>query len=331
MLERFHPLLYRALQLVSWIRPAGHREGVCLVVAHQNKGWILDRYAQEIASVMNDGEVHYGLDDLPKARCYFFSHVSLLLAALKRYPSLHGARITLMHTHLLDDVPNLKEILYVLRHHVDVITCMNSGEKRRLIGEGVPEERLKVLVGGLDGRFFSDSPPPSTGNVLICSAYYPRKSPQRLLDIARQAPHLSFTVLGPGWPECELFDQLSALANMSFVDLPFEEYLSVYRRHDRFLSASLVEGGPIPLLEAMAGQLIPVTSDTGFARDVIKHGETGYIFDQTTPTVQIVKWLESSDIDPPSVRDAVSDCTWERYAFRAAALISGRDSAAPSD
>jgi glycosyltransferase involved in cell wall biosynthesis len=57
-------------------------------------------------------------------------------------------------------------------------------------------------------------------------------------------------------------------------DLP-----AILRRHGVFLFPSPAEGCSLALLEAMAGGLVPVTTRTGYAADIIMPGQNGFLAD----------------------------------------------------
>jgi glycosyltransferase involved in cell wall biosynthesis len=313
--------LYFFIKLYSRLFKAELSPDICLVVAEQNRGWILERYCLEIAKINPSiSQIHYGLLNLPRAGHYYFSHYSLLVSALKRNPFLIQSRITVQYTHLLEATPNKKEIFHVLKNYTDLITCMNSQDKSRLVQEGVKEEVIHVLVGGVDQKFFSKKMP-SSNKVLICAAFYERKDPQKLLEVVRAAPDLEFSLLGPGWESSNQYQELTSLGNIEFLEAEFNDYPGIYLDHGIFLSVSQVEGGPIPLLEAMASNLKPVCSKTGFAEDVIEHGVNGLIFNLDDTPMTIVNYLRQEIHSPSNIYNTIVKYSWQLYAQRAQKLI----------
>ena len=98
---------------------------------------------------------------------------------------------------------------------------------------------------------------------------------------------------------------------------------------DVFLSPSAVEGGPLPLLEAMASNCVPVTSRTGFAPDVITHGQNGFLFDAGATTAEVCALVESAFRVTTDIRSTVAHLTWERYARDTLAYVRP-DASTPS-
>jgi len=172
-----------------------------------------------------------------------------------------------------------------------------------------PEQAFEVFTAGI-GRWWPKShhigaadpdvftPAVERGSaVLLSSAFYPRKHPERLLALVQQLPDERFVLLGKGWQQWARFDALRACPNFTYLDEPYDAYPDHYRRAGVFLSLSTMEGGPIPLLEAMCADLIPVASRTGFAPDVIQHGSNGFLFEPDAPVAP-----SCGDEPGPSVR-----------------------------
>ena len=121
-------------------------------------------------------------------------------------------------------------------------------------------------------------------------------------------PNRNFRILGEGW---------GLVGNCGYEDYP---------RHfadcSVFLSCSKLEGGgPNALIEAMHANLIPVVSDTGNAREYIKHGYNGFIFPIDSKPEHIAELIERAyDMEPKlnfpfnDIWETVKDFTWPNYA-----------------
>lgn len=76
--------------------------------------------------------------------------------------------------------------------------------------------------------------------------------------------------------------------------LRLEDMNEFYNRIDVFILASLHEGDPLPLLEAMAAGCFPVCTDVGIVREVITDGENGLIIDGSVTALQdALGWCET--------------------------------------
>ena len=79
-----------------------------------------------------------------------------------------------------------------------------------------------------------------------------------------------------------------------------------------FLSLSNLEGGPIPLLEAMRFGLIPVVTNTGFANDVITPSIDGIILELPVSTNNVVEAIKKTDVIARDSLNRVNHLTWDR-------------------
>ena len=76
---------------------------------------------------------------------------------------------------------------------------------------------------------------------------------------------------------------------------------------------SSLEGGPIPLIEAMMGNAVAVASRTGFAPDLIRHGENGFIFDLDASPAAIAEMIEAAFLLEADVRAGVEQYDWDHF------------------
>jgi glycosyltransferase involved in cell wall biosynthesis len=88
-----------------------------------------------------------------------------------------------------------------------------------------------------------------------------------------------------------------------------------------FVSASELEGGPIPLLEAMMSNVVPVASKTGFAPDIIRHGKNGFIFDVGATAQTVCLLIERAFTVECNVHETVQHCSWDDFAANVGARM----------
>ena len=94
-----------------------------------------------------------------------------------------------------------------------------------------------------------------------------------------------------------------------------------------FLSLSNLEGGPVPLIEAMALGVAPVATNTGFARDVILRNDAGIIIPINESVLKIKEAITSAALLQGDISGAVSHLTWDRIAkltFEDLSLITAK-------
>lgn len=258
--------------------------------------------------------------NVPPARSYYFSHFALFDAA-RHLPEVRRARSAVFFTH----PPKLRRQrarLALLLRHADVVLSMSSLHARGLVRWGVPGRKVEVVIPGADPSQFVGHDR-GGGAVGFCSAFYERKAPDTMLDIIRSEPQERFMLLGRSWERWERWSELSELSNLTYWDTDYERYPELYREMDVFVSTSRLEGGPIPLIEAMMSNVVPVTTRTGFAEDVILDGVTGVLVELGADVgsfLAAIKHARSLDVD---VRSRVLEFTWANFARRSYEATTG--------
>ena len=88
---------------------------------------------------------------------------------------------------------------------------------------------------------------------------------KKIYELVKLMTEYNFILVGKGWSNYENFQEMLSLPNFTYVDLDYSEYPNLYSEMKVFVSTSDIEGGLIPLMEAMMSNVMPVVSDTGFA------------------------------------------------------------------
>ena len=78
-----------------------------------------------------------------------------------------------------------------------------------------------------------------------------------------------------------------------------------------FLSLSNLEGGPIPLLDALSCGMYGVATDTGFARDVIKPDINGSVVKLPVDIFEVRDAILSSNAKSIPIDENIYKYTWE--------------------
>ena len=113
-----------------------------------------------------------------------------------------------------------------------------------------------------------------------------RKRPDRFVavikGVAAQMPNVRASIVGEGPEMGDLRRQISELGlgrNITLMGMR-HDVLEVLQQAKIFALTSRWEGVSIAMLEAMASGTIPVVSDVGDLRDVVRSGENGFVLDQ---------------------------------------------------
>ena len=300
--------------------PARPAYDAVFVLDERSRGWILEGICREIAQRFpGKTEFCYSSRRLPAARAYFISHYALLPDALRENPCLHRAAVFVWYTHPRPLSYSERELVYALNHARKVF-CPNSWLPEYLAAQGVRRSRLAMVLGGADPARFRVHERGS-GGIGFSMAYYERKRPERVIEVAKAFPDKEILLLGRGWTKYPRFAELQALSNFRYVESDYDEYPRHYARMDVFVSPADLEGGPIPLLEAMMSNALPVSSNTGFARDLIRHGQNGYIFDVDASPETVNHLIEEAFANTSDVRRTVKHLTWESFASKICAYM----------
>ena len=272
--------------------------------------WILGAICNEIAS-MHPGctaIVPFG-EPLPMARAYFFSHYGYFRDCLRKQPEIGSQRVVLFYTHPRELWFSEEELLYSFQF-ADHVVSMSSVFLDHLKTLGVANSILALT--GADPDFFYPHTRGS-GKAGFCSAYYPRKNGSLILDIVKSMPDVQFLLCGRQWNEWRRFGELRELTNFEYLEIPYSQYPDFYADLDVFISTSELEGGPIPLIEAMMCNVVPVATRTGHATDIVKHGTNGFLFDPKDPLDQVCALVQSAFSLNGDVRKSVEHLTWKRF------------------
>lgn len=149
---------------------------------------------------------------------------------------------------------------------------MNKSTKSTLINLGIPKGDIFVVYGAVERRVFYPSKSPILGGyILIAGDCKLRKNPDKIRDLVRNNPDLKFVFESHAWkkvfPSTEKLD-----LNISFQDSGTLNRGDLYRNASALCNLSFLEGGPIPVLQALASGTPILSSDVGFVREVLTEG-----------------------------------------------------------
>jgi glycosyltransferase involved in cell wall biosynthesis len=175
---------------------------------------------------------------------------------------------------------------------VDAEVCVSAGVRDFLASGGFPKRKLFVIPNGVDVQRFEGRDAafkerlgirPDAPLITTIGRLHEQKGMAYLLraasSVLRSHPHCHFLIVGTGPLEGELRAAARALHladGLTFFghcdDVP-----AVLKATDVFVLASLWEGMPNVILEAMAAGLPIVATRVEGTEDLIEHGETGML------------------------------------------------------
>lgn len=290
---------------------------VVFVAREKDKEWIFGAKVRRLSkkSALN-ASTHYHdkLRDLPDADGYFFIYQNYFCRCIRSKPSILNKRNIVMFTHPNWDKKYSKTHVVWCLNKADYVICLNSEIKTYLAKIGVRPEILKVLHIGTSSKFFY-SHQRGSGDVGFCSSFHKRKNPKLIYDIVKNMPHRTFHLIGQNWDNYEGFQDIKNLPNFIYhKEIAYEKYPDMYNKLDVFISPSLLEGGPVPVLEAMMSNCVPVASKTGYCTDLITHNENGFLFEVDATYKEVLPLVEKAFKLNVDVRKTVLPYTWENCA-----------------
>lgn len=147
-------------------------------------------------------------------------------------------------------------------------------------------------------------------------------------ELARAGRAIQVLVIGPGW---ESFSDSLRDSGVPCVWKPFiigeEGFATMYHAMDAYGCTSTIEGGPVPVLEAMASGVCCLATAVGMVPELIRDGENGFVmpFDDAPAFAERTAAL----IADPVLRDGLGKAAvetiragyrWELSAGHATAL-----------
>ena len=300
-----------------------------LVGVWVNRNWILGNWIREIESrSLGSARVHWTASvfaqkhfwekfvkfPLPRYGAYFFSYPSMFESYLKSNPGRFKNRSIVNYTHNMEELGDLNHQAQILNQaysiHFNCSTNANS-----LIEAGLVPTKVRLVFGAVDVDCCQQAGiqrEPKT--VLLASRFSERKGLGIFPEIVKLLPGWKFVILGRGWED---FLKEAGLINNPNIEYQFfnkEARNIAMSRATLFLSLSSLEGGPIPLIESMSMGVIPVATDTGFARDIIVDGKNGVVIPNPPTAVQVHKAILSASELTGSPEESVRHLSWDRLA-----------------
>ncbi|WP_152053991.1 glycosyltransferase family 4 protein [Tautonia marina] len=151
---------------------------------------------------------------------------------------------------------------------------------------------------------------------------------QAIAELSHRRPDVVLVMIGPGWGE--VVEQQTRLG-VQCIHLPFlleqEDVARVHRCLDIFWVTARIEGGPVPLLEAMSSGTCCVTTPVGVAPELIFDETNGFLvgFDDVQAIVDrterlVIDATLRSRMGALARQTIVDRCRWEQTALAARPL-----------
>lgn len=187
---------------------------------------------------------------------------------------------------LREDVPSVKRALYLIFERIagslqgTLVAC--SGSEAQLARRRVGHARVVLVENSAEFAPIKEAAGSSSARTRVVTSgrLCYQKAPWRFRDLAIRLNDLPVDFVWIGSGELEHFLSASNDHSASVVStgwLGRDDVLMELSRSDIFVMTSLWEGMPLSLIEAQAAGLPAVVPDVVGCRDVVRHGETGFI------------------------------------------------------
>lgn len=289
-------------------------ESITYIARESDKDWIFGTKVRRLSgfSTLNAATYfHDGLRDLPESDGYYFIFHQYFYRALRHNPQILNKKNIVMYTHPNFTFSFSKSHVIWCLNKADKVICLNSNVQKELIEAGLKPEKTALIHIASDPDFFYPHDR-KNGTVGFCSAFSDRKNPEMIYNLVKNMPEREFYLIGRYWDRYEKFEELKDFSNFTyFDDEDYQTYPDLYNKIDIFISPSYLEGGPVPILEAMLSNCFPIASKTGFGPDVIEHGKNGFLFDAETDYREVIELIKQVDHMNIDVRATALQHSWE--------------------
>lgn len=182
----------------------------------------------------------------------------------------------------------------------DQIFALSSYSRAHLLKLGAPEDRIRIIPGGVGDEWFQVVPevsPERAPTLLTVARLDPNKGHDtviRALPALRQVfPDLRYVIIGPATPYLETLRELARQLGVGQAveyrgTVSDAELKQAYREADLFVMISretegYVEGFGLTFLEAAAAGLPSVAGRSGGIPDAVEDGVSGLLVDPLSP------------------------------------------------
>jgi glycosyltransferase involved in cell wall biosynthesis len=289
-------------------------ESITYVAREADKDWIFGAKVRRLAKYSGlkaTAYFHDRLQELPDSDGYFFVFHQYFYRAIRHNPKILNKKNIVMFTHPNWTFSFSKTHVIWCLNKADKVICLNSTVQQQLIEAGLKPEKTVLIHIASDPNFFYPHER-KTGTVGFCSAFGDRKNPEMVFNLVKHMPERQFYMIGRYWDQYEKYDELMTMPNFTYFDNEeYATYPDLYNKIDVFVSPSTLEGGPVPVLEAMLSNCFPVASRTGYCPDVIQHGENGFLFEVDADYKEVMELIQQTDSKTVDVRNTAMKYSWE--------------------
>lgn len=239
------------------------------------------------------------------ANKYFSTDVGALVAKLRGLPLVYSPHAGTFGRTLFGRLHN--QTIGRLALSADVVVCVSEYERSLIGASRAKVKRFEVLPNGVDTEKYFESPALIRRGPMVL--YVGRLAGHKGIDtligaaplVLEKIPEAKFVVAGPG-ERGSKFKVQSPKLKGKFIfsgEVSEEEKIKLLKQASVFVLPSRSEAFGITAIEAMAAGCPVVVSDIPALTEIVKDGETGFVFpldDEKALADRIVILLSNQDL-----------------------------------
>jgi glycosyltransferase involved in cell wall biosynthesis len=162
--------------------------------------------------------------------------------------------------------------LIVMMKCLKEILVLNVADANLLVKLGIDRSSITIIYGAIDREIFHPSTTfESNREVFISGDAKGRKNPPKVIQLINSNPDMKFVICGRYWKELIESGKIK-FDNVVFHEFSLELTAVLVRRASAYLTLSFQEGGPFPVLEALASGTPVVSTPVGWVPELINSG-----------------------------------------------------------
>lgn len=170
-------------------------------------------------------------------------------------------------------------------NHFDKVIAITQWEIPYLLKLGIKRENIVYIPNGVPEEFFIQKKEKENASVLFLGRISSVKNIETLIGAAKLLPKINFSIVGAAEPEykqkLENHIKEKRISNIKIYPPVYnlKEKIKLIDANRIFVLPSKREAMPQVLIEAMSRGKIVLASKTDGAKEIIKDGKTGFLFD----------------------------------------------------
>ncbi len=250
---------------------------------------------------------------LPKAESYFFSYITIFEKYLGINPLRYENKSIVLFPHAEAEIGSIQKQVYIL-NKAFAVYFFCSKDAQNLVTHGLAEEKVRLAYCAVDVDCVSTPTiKRKERTIVLASKFGWRKGLSILPQIVELMPDWQFVALGREWENFINESGLGQQTNFTHYEFNRANRTRYFSECKIFLSLSELEGGPVPLIEAITAGAIPVATKTGFAPDLVTNALDGYLLDVNPTAEEVVATLKKAEsIQISKLNPKVNLLTWDR-------------------